>query len=133
MGATGRNEQCGCGSGRKAKRCCDVQRGPSEADLARAFLAGQVVPAARVLSRCSDDELDDLQSEMLELPTIDPSLQIPRPRLLTPDVDRLLVAVEEGALDDIDAALPAVLARADTPLARAELARAMLTLRGRGR
>jgi len=115
MGAAGRNERCDCGSGRKAKRCCGVRRGPSEADLARAFLAGQARSAARTLRACSDEELDDLQAEMLELPTVDTSLQLPLPRLLTPDVDRLLVAIEEGDLDEIDAALPAVLARVDTP------------------
>ena len=133
MGAAGRNEQCGCGSGRKAKRCCGVQRGPSEADLARAFLAGQVRPAARLLRGCTDEELDDLDVEMLELPTIDTSLQLPLPRLLTPDVERLLVAIEDGDLDGIDDALPAVLARVDTPLSRAGLARAVLALRDRGR
>jgi len=133
MGAAGRNEHCRCGSGRKAKRCCGVQRGPSEADLARAFLAGQVRPAARALRGCSDDELEDLQAEMLELPTIDTSLQLPLPRLLTPDVDRLLLAIEEENLDDIDDALPTVLARLDTPMARAELARAVLALRDRNR
>ncbi len=94
MGAAGRNEPCGFGSGRKAKRCCGVQRGPSEADLARAFLAGQVGPAARVLRGCSDDELNELQAETLELPTLDTSLQLPLPRLLTPDVERLLLAIE---------------------------------------
>jgi len=57
----------------------------------------------------------DLQAEMLELPTIDTSLQLPLPRLLTPDLDRLLVAIEEDDLDGIDDALPAVLARVDTP------------------
>lgn len=133
MGAVGRNERCECGSGRKAKRCCGVQRGPSEAELARAFLAGQVGPAGRVLRRCSDDELEELEAEMIELPTIDTSLQLPLPRLLTPDVDRLLVAIEEDDLDGIDGALPAVLARVDTPLARAELARAVLALRDKGR
>lgn len=69
---------------------------------------------------------------MLELPTVDTSLQIPLPRLLTPEVDRLLTAIEHGDLDDIDAALPAVLARVDTPVARADLARALLELRDRG-
>ncbi len=133
MGAAGRNERCGCGSGRKAKRCCGVQRGPSEADLARAFLAGQVGPAARILRRCSEEELLDLQAEMLELPTIDTLLQLPLPRLLTPDVDRLLVAIEEDDLDGIDDALPAVLVRVDTPVARADLARNVLTLSDRGR
>ncbi len=133
MGAVGRNEWCECGSGRKAKRCCGVQRGPSEADLARAFLAGQVRPAARVLRRCAEDELVELEAEMIELPTIDTSLQLPLPRLLTSDVDRLLVAIEEDDLDGIDSALPAVLARVDTPLARAELAWAVLALRDQGR
>ncbi len=133
MGAAGRNEQCRCGSGRKAKRCWGLQRGPSESDLVRAFLASQVGTAARVLRGCSDEELDDLEAEMLELPTIDTSLQLPLPRLLTPDVDRLLVAIEEGDLDGIDDALPAVLTRVDTPVARAGLARAVLSLRDRGR
>lgn len=133
MSTAGRNEQCGCGSGRKAKRCCGVQRGPSEADLARAFLAGQRRPAARVLRGCSDEELDDLDAEMLELPTVDTSLQLPLPRLLTPDVDRLLLAIEEEDVDEMDAALPAVLARVDTPVARADLARAVLALRDCGR
>jgi len=133
MGAVGRNEQCGCGSGRKAKRCCGVKRGPSEADLARAFLAGQVRSAARALRGCTDDEFTDLEAEMIKLPTIDAALQLPLPRLLTPDVNRLLVAIEEGDLDDIDDALPAVLARVDTPVARAELARVVLALRDRAR
>ncbi len=133
MAAAGRNGQCGCGSGRKAKRCCGVRRGPSDAELARAFLAGQLRPAARVLRNCSEAELEGLDAEMIELPTLDSSLQLPLPRLLTPDVDRLLVAIEDGDLDDIDEALPAVLARLDTSVARAGLARGVLALRDRGR
>jgi len=133
MGAAGRNEQCRCGSGRKAKRCCGVRRGPCDADLARAFLAGQVPAAVRVLRRCSDEELEDLDAEVMQLPTLDASLQLALPRLLTPDVERLLVAVEDGDLDGIDDALPAVLARLDTPVARAGLARAVLEMRDRGR
>src|ERR1019366_6579777 len=107
VGGSGR---WGCGSGRKAKRCCGVRRGPSEADLARAFLAGQVAGAGRVLGGCSDEELEDLQVEMLELPTIDTSLQLRLPRLVTPEVERLLVAIEDDDIDGIDDALPAVLA-----------------------
>ena len=133
MGAVGRNGRCGCGSGRKAKRCCGVRRGPSEPELARAFLAGEVVSAARVLHGCSDEELDDLQVAMLELPTVDTSLQLRLPRLVTPEVERLLVAIEDDDLDAIDDALPAVLARVDTPVVRADLARALLGLRDRGR
>lgn len=132
MGAAGRNEQCGCGSGRKAKRCCGVPRGPSEVDLARAFLAGQVRPAVRALHSCTDDELDDLDEEMLELPAVDTSLQLALPRLLTPDVERLLAAIEDGDIDGVDDALPTVVSRLDTPVARAGLARAVLALRDRG-
>ncbi len=87
VGAVRRHERCECGSGAKAKRCCGVQRGPSDAELARAFLASQVGPA-RVLRHCSDDELDELEAEMIEFPTIGTSLQLPLPRLLTPDVER---------------------------------------------
>jgi hypothetical protein len=133
VGAVGRNGRCGCGSGRKAKRCCGVRRGPSEPELARAFLAGEVGPAAQVLRGCSDEEMEDLQVEMLELPTMDMSLQLRLPRLVTPEVERLLVAIEDDDVDGIDDALPAVLARVDTPLARADLARALLGLRDRGR
>jgi len=92
-----------------------------------------VKPAARALRGCSGEELDDLLAEMLELPTIDSSLQLPLPRLLTPDVDRLLVAIEEGDLDGIEDALPAVLGRVDTPVARARLAQAVLALRDQDR
>ena len=129
----GRNEPCRCNSGRKAKRCCGVQRGPSEADLARAFLAGQARSAARVLRRCSDEEFDELHAEMMELPTVDTSLQLPLPRLLTPDVDRLLRAIEDDDLDGIDDALPPVLGRVDTALARAALAQAVVAQRDLGR
>ncbi|MCA1700846.1 MAG: SEC-C domain-containing protein, partial [Actinobacteria bacterium] len=33
MPRAGRNEPCPCGSGRKVKRCCGQQRGPSNDDL----------------------------------------------------------------------------------------------------
>jgi hypothetical protein len=41
MAQQGRNERCPCGSGRKVKRCCGVQRGPSEVELAKAWLYQQ--------------------------------------------------------------------------------------------
>ncbi|MGI8983504.1 MAG: hypothetical protein ACR2HM_03060 [Acidimicrobiales bacterium] len=66
-------------------------------------------------------------------PTIDTSLQLPLPRLLTPDVDRLLEAIDDDDLDGLDDALPAVLARVDTPVVRAAMARALIELRDRGR
>lgn len=107
-----------------------VQRGPSEADLARVFVAGQVL-AARSLrgnSGCADAELHNLQADMLELPTLETVLRLPLPRLLTPGMDRLLVAIEDGDFDDIDDALPGRAGSVGTPVARAELAPAELTL-----
>lgn len=67
------------------------------------------------------------------MPTIDTSPQLPLPRLLTPDIERLLVAIEEDDIDGIDDALAALLARVDTPQSRAGLARAVLDLRDQGR
>ena len=57
MAQQGRNERCQCGSGRKVKRCCGVRRGPSEAELAKAFLHQQARSAALVLDSRSDDEV----------------------------------------------------------------------------
>jgi hypothetical protein len=48
MAQQGRNARCPCGSGRKVKRCCGVRRGPSEAELAKAFLHQQARAAGRV-------------------------------------------------------------------------------------
>ncbi len=70
---------------------------------------------------------------MLELPTLDTSLQLPLPRLLTPDIDRLLHAVEEDDIDQLDDALAPVLDSLDTPLTSVDLARAVVARRDEGR
>jgi hypothetical protein len=58
MAGLGRNERCPCGSGRKVKRCCGVRRGPSEDELAKAFLAVEARAAARVLRDHDDEQFD---------------------------------------------------------------------------
>lgn len=133
MADWGRNQRCECGSGRKAKRCCGVRRGPSDTEMAKAFLAGLVTPAAVVLRRFSTDEVDELLELVMHLPRFDSSLQVAVPRLVTPDVEALLRAVDDEDTDATGAALPAVLARVDTPLERARLARAVTDLSGAGR
>lgn len=60
MPGPGRNELCPCGSGRKVKRCCGVQRGPSEEHLARAHVALLAREAAVDLQGLSDRALDHL-------------------------------------------------------------------------
>ncbi len=121
----GRNEPCPCGSGRKAKRCCGVQGGPSEESLARAFLVHAAREAAGELRRLSDGELDELFEELWELPAVDLSLQVELPKLLSPLLSRLCEAVADDDPDPVllDDAVRAI----DTPIERARLARAVIT------
>jgi hypothetical protein len=132
MAKAGRNERCPCGSGRKSKRCCGSQRGPSEAHVAKSFLS--VHARAAALDLVSGDEVDlaALYEELFDLPESDLSLIVALPEVFTSDVARLCRAVGRMDPDATDAALPAVLARIDTPVARADLARAVIALRDCG-
>jgi hypothetical protein len=124
---------CTCGSGRKAKRCCGVERGPSAESLARAFLSHAAQEAADELHGASGAELVRLYAEMRRLPALDLSLQVELPKLLSPALDRLCHAV---AADDPRAGrqpFGEVLGLIDTPLERARLARAVIALRSRGK
>ena len=135
MAGLGRNERCPCGSGRKVKRCCGVRRGPSEDELAKAFLAVEAPAAAWVLRDHDDEQLDELHDALIDLPSLDPSLLWPLPRLLTPELVRLGAALadEDEDTEAVGALLPGVLAGLDTPRARAGLARVVLALRDGGR
>lgn len=133
MAAIGRNDPCPCGSGRKAKRCCGVSRGPQSGELARAFLAAEARRAAPTLAGLSDAEFHDLFEDLLDLPALDLSLAVRLPDLLSPEIGRLLDAVADDDPDAVDDALPAALARLDTFEARASLARAVLALGDEGR
>ncbi len=120
----GRNEPCPCGSGRKAKRCCGVERGPSEENLARAFLAHACREAAGKLRRLSYVELGELFEELWDLPKADLSLQVELPKLRSPALNRLCDAVTEE--DPDPQLLEAVVEVIDTPIERARLARAAI-------
>jgi hypothetical protein len=133
MAQQGRNARCRCGSGRKVKRCCGVRRGPSEAELAKAFLRQQARSAALVLDMRSDDEVVALLDEAVGLPKQDVSMQLPLPGLLSRALERLRAAVADDDPDEVAAALPAALAEVDTPLVRARLVRSVLGLRDAGR
>jgi hypothetical protein len=61
-----------------------VRRGPSEAELAKAFLYQQARVAAVVLDARSDDEVVGLLDAAAGLPRQDVSMQLPLPRLLSP-------------------------------------------------
>lgn len=133
MAKLGRNDPCLCASGRKAKRCCGVPSGPGEESLGRAYLAGQVRAALPTLLGMSELETTRLLRELADLPSLDLSLVLRLPGLLTPELGRLLDAVaadDELALDD---ALEEALAQVDTVPSRVDLARAVVALRDAGR
>lgn len=129
----GRNGRCPCGSGRKAKQCCGIARGPSDEALARAFLAGQAQRAARSLLGRSLDEIDELLHDVAFLPDLDVALHADLPRLFPPEVERLRAAIDADDGHECGEALPAALAVLDTWERRAALARSVLALRDEGR
>jgi hypothetical protein len=124
----GRNQPCPCGSKAKAKRCCGTPRGPSPDELARVFLDTQAAQWAPLLADYSDDEFDELAEEMIDLPEMDLSLQLPLPRLLPPPVERMRQAIADNDPRSILTATPAALAAVDTPTNREQLARRVLAL-----
>lgn len=128
LGAIGRNRLCRCGSGKKTKRCCGMQRGPSDEALAKAFLATEARLAARRLIHLHSDEVHKLFEQRLELPARHLSLQVPLPRLSPPELEALRHALDDEDPDAADDHLDAVLARIDTPQQRALLARDVLDL-----
>jgi hypothetical protein len=135
MADVGRNQLCPCGSGAKSKRCCGSRRGPSERDLARAFLSEQGRAAVRVLRQAIDesDDLVELYKAVTELPRLDLRLQLPLPRLLSPALERLRAAIADEDPDEFEESLPAALAEVDDPLTRAHLARSVIALGDEGR
>jgi hypothetical protein len=135
MAGVARNQPCPCGSGSKAKHCCGVRRGPSEAELAKAFLVEQRRASSSVLGRAINDidDLIELYEAVAALPSLDLSCQLRLPRLLPPELQRLRSAIADDDDDGLQAALPDALAQVDNPLVRADLARAVLGLRETGR
>ncbi len=133
MPGPGRNQPCPCGSGRKVKRCCGEQRGPTEDQLARAHLATLAHDAVEDLIGLPEPTLDRLWEGLLDLPALDLSLHVTLPELIGPDLQLLREAL---ANDDPDwgwDALTAVAAQIDTPQQRAKLADALLALRDQQR
>jgi hypothetical protein len=129
----GRNDPCPCGSGRKVKRCCGLPSGPGEEWLGRAYLAEQVKAMLPSLVGMTELETRQLLHQLADLPSLDLSLVLPLPDLLTPELGRLLDAV---AADDelaLDATVEEALAQVDTVPVRARLARAVVAMRDAGR
>lgn len=133
MPGPGRNQPCPCGSGRKTKRCCGQQRGPTEDQLARAHLATLAHDAVHHLAGLSDQALEILWEGLFDLPTIDLSLHVRLPDLITPELERLRDAVADDDPDRGWHELREVTNHIDTPQQRAQLADAILQLRAHHR
>jgi hypothetical protein len=101
--------------------------------LAKAFLAEERQKAVSVLVGVDREEFDELFEEVVDLPTLDVSLQADLPRLLSPELERLRAAIDEDDDDAFEAAVDPALAQLDTPERRAALTRALLSLRDAGR
>jgi hypothetical protein len=126
---SGRNGTCPCGSGAKVKRCCGTRRGPGPAELARAFLVEERRRAASALLALDRDELHDLFDEIVDLPTLDMSLQVDLPRFLTPELERLRTAIAHDDDEMFETAVDPAVDQLNTPERRAALAWAVLDLR----
>jgi hypothetical protein len=133
MPKPGRNDPCPCGSGRKVKRCCGEQRGPSADDLARAHVAQLAQQAVPDLAGLSDRALDHLWEGLMDLPGVDYSLLVTLPKLIGPDLQRLRESIEHDDPDRGWDALTAVHKQIDTPQQRTRLADAIVTLRDQRR
>lgn len=126
----GRNGQCRCGSGKKAKFCCGSWRGPSPESLDEAFIATALrethlaLVGVRVSGR-AEEYLEDL----VELPGRFPGLGVELPRLVDLDLEALLHSCSIGDGQGLDEALAKVARRFHTASQRARLAREVLRLR----
>lgn len=106
---------------------------PARSELANAFLADERRKAATVFLGADRDEFDELFNEIVDLPTLDVSVQVELPRLLTPEMEDLRVALDEDDEEAFDEAVDSVIEQLDAPERRAALARAVLRLRDLGR
>ena len=133
MPGPGRNQPCPCGSGRKTKRCCGQHRGPSDDQLASAHLAALAHDAIEDLADLSDGALELLFEKLFDLPTIDLSLHVALPQLISPELQRLRDAIADDDPDSGWEELTIVTDQIDTPQQRVRLADALLRLHDQGR
>jgi hypothetical protein len=129
MPGPGRNDPCPCGSGRKTKRCCGEQRGPSAEQVALARLAALTSDAIDDLAWLSDDALDQLREDVFDLPGLDLSLHVQLPDLAGPDRKRLQRAITDPDSDGAWETVEALAAGVGTPQQRVRLAEALIRLR----
>jgi hypothetical protein len=126
----GRNERCRCGSGLKAKYCCDSPCGPSPDAADRSFLTRAIrdsIPALVALR--ANGGPSNYIDDVLELPAHFPELVVSLPALVDPELDALLFACEVGDGQAVRDVIAKVSRRFHTVAERARLARVIVRLR----
>ena len=129
----GRNERCGCGSGKKAKYCCGSWRGPSPEALDEAFIATALRDSHLALIGATvSRRVDEYLEELVGLPAQFPGLGVELPWLVDLEFEALLHACSIGDNQGMDETVPEVARRYQAVLERARLARELVRLRDEG-
>jgi len=130
MAKVRRNGPCPCGSGHKAKRCCYGNEQLFDNELVPKALCAEVISD---LADTSEIEMRSLFDQLIYLPEVDLSVQVPLPLIRTPHIDRAIGALQDGEDDVFDHELAHVVPLVDDAEHRTTLARAVLALRDQGR
>lgn len=129
MAKVRRNGPCPCGSGHKAKRCCYGNESLFDNEIIAPDLCAQAFLDLAGVTRL---EMRALFDQLLFLPELDLSLQVPLPPLHTPQLDRAIAALQDDDPDTFDKELLHVVPAVDTADRRRALADAVIALRDRG-
>jgi hypothetical protein len=85
------------------------------------------------LAGTNREEFEAIFDDLVNLPELDLSLQVPLPSIWTPDLERAVHALHDDDTEEFDDALSYVAAKLDTFRQRLLLARAVVILRDAGR
>jgi len=130
MAKVRRNDPCPCGSAKKAKRCC---HGPVTYIDVRMLPVDMTQGAVDVLRHTSEIEMRAAFDQLVYLPEVDLSLQVPLSAIVTPDVEKALSALRDNDDEEFDRVLQPVVASLDSVDRRVELARSVVALWDQGR
>jgi hypothetical protein len=133
MAKVRRNAPCPCGSGNKAKRCCYGNEQLFENELVPKELLADAISDLADITDLTELEMRALFDQLLYLPELDLSLQIPLPLIRTPHLDRAIRALQDEDDEEFDAELAHVVPLVDSAEHRTMLARAVVALRDQGR
>lgn len=136
MGKLVRRRPCPCGTGRPARDCCGRFRRLSEAEIARSYLSRQARAARDLIGPFSPAALDALQAEAAGLPArydVFTAAILAAPDAVTTEVRRLAGAMKRQSASTIEGPTPRLRPdRADSPMARVAVTKALVALREEG-